>query len=521
MPERPAGYVPPPEPILDLHDIQGDILSGFNKPHQALIGIRIPSGSKARAKSWLARLLPHVENSSVERTLESKRRVREARRALKPKPRQTETFLNVAFSYAGLTKLAYDTEGFSRAFVEGQARRAVSKLGDPADETVEGSPRRWKIGGSDETTPDILLICGADIRANRDALRTSLIDDALAARLDPFWWQDGDDLPAAIGEGGEVITGREHFGFKDGIARLRVRGRRPGTGDFFAERVAGTPQDATLPEFSDPGAPLVWPGQILLGLARQSSTDPRLPFPVQPVAPVWAKNGSYLVFRRLRQNVPAFRDFVRTQTLELRRLTAQRTLTEERVAAMLVGRWPNGFPLESSPRVPRSAHATPLNNFTFMRPNWPGRNTIPADVFGDRCPLSAHIRKVNPRDQGSDLGPPADSLRRQMIRRGIAYGNELRKGARDEDDRGLLFLSFQASIEETFETIVQAWVNGTTGPAPSGFDMLLGQNPSGGKRYCFLMGHRLETSERFVVATGGGYFFAPSISAIRTVLAAK
>jgi len=58
------------------------------------------------------------------------------------------------------------------------------------------------------------------------------------------------------------------------------------------------------------------------------------------------------------------------------------------------------------------------------------------------------------------------------------------------------------------------------GPTPGGgYDMMLGRAPGDAERFCYIGGHRVATSTPFVYATGGGYFFAPSISAIRKVLA--
>ena len=152
-------------------------------------------------------------------------------------------------------------------------------------------------------------------------------------------------------------------------------------------------------------------------------------------------------------------------------------------------------------------------------PGWPPGSSSQVDILGARCPISAHIRKVNPRDQGSDLGPPADNLRRSILRRGIPYGKALPSDNSDDADRGLLFLCYQASIEDTFETITQDWMNSTAGPTPpQSFDMLIGRNPNGGERFCFFGATRVATKELFVYPTGGGYFFTPAISGIRDVL---
>jgi hypothetical protein len=62
---------------------------------------------------------------------------------------------------------------------------------------------------------------------------------------------------------------------------------------------------------------------------------------------------------------------------------------------------------------------------------------------------------------------------------------------------------------------------------PGGHDILVGQNDIPGEsrqRRCTLFGSdiqqaTLETSAQWIIPTGGGYFFVPSIAALRDVLA--
>src|SRR5260370_76048 len=76
-----------------------------------------------------------------------------------------------------------------------------------------------------------------------------------------------------------------------------------------------------------------------------------------------------------------------------------------------------------------------------------------ADPAGITCPWAAHIRKVNPRDSGSDTGGRDSSYARRLLRVGVPFGKPLKdRYAQMKDDsqkgeRGLLFLSIQASIE--------------------------------------------------------------------------
>ena len=156
-----------------------------------------------------------------------------------------------------------------------------------------------------------------------------------------------------------------------------------------------------------------------------------------------------------------------------------------------------------------------------------------ADPVGVACPWAAHIRKVNLRDSGSDIGGRIATYSRRLLRVGVAFGKSLEDRYGDQPDpqngdRGLLFLSIQASIENQFEFLQARWMNDPTRPkTPGGHDMIVGQNAAagGGVRRCTIFGSGLQQEEvsaagQFVIPTGGGYFFVPSLSALREVIAA-
>src|SRR5262249_28033750 len=94
-------------------------------------------------------------------------------------------------------------------------------------------------------------------------------------------------------------------------------------------------------------------------------------------------------------------------------------------------------------------------------------------------------------------------------------------------DRGLLFLCYQTSIERQFEFLTNHWVNTTRAPEDGGFDIIIGQNGSGAGRERTVdlsalqqPSQTLTFQPEWVIPTGGGYFFAPSIDALTTVLSA-
>jgi len=139
------------------------------------------------------------------------------------------------------------------------------------------------------------------------------------------------------------------------------------------------------------------------------------------------------------------------------------------------------------------------------------------------CPVSAHIRKMNPRGITSEIGNllpnPADSQRHRLLRRGFAYGppspSTPYRPVEDGLDRGLVFLSYQTSIDEQFEFVVRRWANEPNFPEQvSGYDPIIGQNNRNAtRRRWFQLGEgeagRISTTLEWVLPTGGGYYFAP------------
>jgi len=256
--------------------------------------------------------------------------------------------------------------------------------------------------------------------------------------------------------------------------------------------------------------------------------------PADPT-PSWARNGSYLVVRRLRQDVGAFWSFVRAQAAALATKPGFEGMTPERLASLFVGRWPSGAPLARTPDrelEPLGADSCANNAFAFHTAYDEVAVTgCPPDMFpvaiadpdGVRCPYAAHIRKVNPRADGTDTAGMSDVFTHALLRRGIPYGEPFTEGEPPGSvDRGLLFLSYQSSIKNQFSFLIQHWVNRSDAPhGKYGHDPIIGQNrlSPGRERFVTLRAasgaeQTVELPQDFVVPTGGGYFFAPSISAL-------
>jgi deferrochelatase/peroxidase EfeB len=117
--------------------------------------------------------------------------------------------------------------------------------------------------------------------------------------------------------------------------------------------------------------------------------------------------------------------------------------------------------------------------------------------------------------------PPAEAARHRIIRRGIPYGSPWEAG-HDDEPRGLLFVTYQADVERQFEHVWRRWLNGPDFPRPgAGRDALVGQiSPPGGQRPALFARHGQSGRYSAVRLSGfvtphyGGYFLAPSISAL-------
>jgi Dyp-type peroxidase family len=530
--------VAPAEPVLATTDIQGLIVPGFNKPHQTLVGVRFPSTPDGRAACrTLMKELSH-EVTTAAAALNDRalfRRERQLQRSVRVKRERNMVCLAIGFSAKGLAALTPGARSISSPAFQTNLAARSKLLGDPTDPKDEGHPNQWIIGGPDNE-PDALLVLAGDERQDVDALLITLLPRLARAGMTVLYNENGDIR--------EDLPGHEHFGFDDGVSQPGVRGLTSSQPDSYLTPRYLDPQ--VVPDcwlYGLPGQNLVWPGEFVFGYPR-TSPDPLIPGPTATLAPDWTRNGSFLVFRRLRQDVGLFWRTMREEAKRLSRLPGFENMTDERLAALMVGRWPSGAPVNRTPEADNAVLGKDRyanNHFRFDSDTEPVKlrggieDSYPqakADPAGITCPWAAHIRKVNVRDSGTDMGGGDASTRRRILRRGITFGKPLEDRYAEESDsargqRGLLFLSVQTSIEEQFEFLQTRWMNDPTRPKmPGGHDILIGQNgqpQEKGVRRCTLFGSGLqtgvvETDAKWVIPTGGGYFFLPSVSALREVL---
>ncbi len=521
---------PPPtvgEPLFASSDIQGNIAPGFATEEQRLVGLRFKDPADVPgARLLLTQLLPSVTPMSVVFPAR-KARGAVARGDSLASALSADVWLNVALNAEALSLLGHDEVArLDKAFEFGMSARSYS-LGDPRDPMfADGAPNpghrsNWVAGGPGREIHVLLTLAGTDAAA---------IDSRVGAILGLDGANHFDvvlDLPG-------VRRDTEHFGFVDGLSQPGPRGLVPGDQPVPLTTRLPLVSRAGEPELSRPGQPLVWPGQYLLGQPTQLPSDYRTAGPVRPNLPPFAHNGSFLVFRRLGQDVAAFYDDTATVAGELAAKPGFGHVTPELLRALIVGRWPSGQPVMRSPYADQpsdEAGRDPLNHFQFARAvpdiELDGRPIAGAgaDPSGSVCPVLAHIRKVNPRDLPTDQGAEFRTLTFQMLRRGFSFGppydHENPGNEQNGAERGLAFLSYQASIENQFEILNNKWMNVDGGPQSGGHDLLVGQNSTPGQGRAragtLLSGTGqavVSVTRPWVVPTGGGYFFAPSIASL-------
>ena len=168
-------------------------------------------------------------------------------------------------------------------------------IGDPTNPAAEGNKRNWKFGGRPENEADIVVIVASDDGALRQGVVDTLLATLAAGHLDLVFQQDGRTLPSPW-------VGHEHFGFKDGVSQPGVRGRASAVADDFLTPRHIKSDDLRSEYFGKPGQLLLWPGEFILGSARQPQSplttttaagDTAADFPPgRETVPTWSSGGS-------------------------------------------------------------------------------------------------------------------------------------------------------------------------------------------------------------------------------------
>lgn len=485
------------EDVLSLlQTLQGNILKGHGRHHTANLFFTLKAGSERASRRMLRDLANFHVTSAYRQLLEADRYKRAGKKRKGGKG-------GGPFVHVALTAPGYDAIG--RPDAKPQDPEFLRGMSDPGSikDLADPALAQWE--------PNFRgTIHGLVIAAHESASETG----ALAAQLRELiedaggevFIQHGNALFNAAGEG------IEHFGYVDGRSQPLMLAEdvieeREATGTARWDPAFG-PDIALVP---DPGAQV--PGAQVPGGQLQTAF------------------GSYLIFRKLEQQVRAFK----TREQEIADILHLKKDDRERAGAMIVGRFEDGTPVTLSQTA---RGLKPPNDF---------------DYDGDpgiRCPFHAHIRKVNPRGSGGTPNGEADEREVLMPRRGIPYEDKHREVPPSElpdagsmaefrktvapklprDGVGLLFMAYNADIGRQFKFTQQSWANATgfplKPPGPHGIDPVIGQGPptADDQKLPKAWDEPAATNivdkvdfAGFVHMKGGVYLFAPSLTFLLTL----
>ncbi|HEY7118705.1 MAG TPA: hypothetical protein VH475_19095 [Tepidisphaeraceae bacterium] len=468
---------------LDLNDIQGIVLRRYPMPVARNVLLEVQDAAAARA------VLGRLAGGDEADALQVSSAASPPDSAASP---PTMTYrLYVGITWPGLVALGIDdlVPGVSfrsfPAFVAGAAARAPA-LGDNGP----SAPDQW-IDSFTTNGGHVLVTLYAPSR-NLLEEHSACLDQILASNnaFTELWRGDGEALIEKDENGVPGYVRKAHFGYRDAITEPTVRG---GPGPY--------PPDHQQP--CDP-----W-----LFVLMDEAPNYYIPDP-----PELGRNGSFGVFRIEEQDVVGFENYLQCQ---------KDRIDPELLAAKLMGRWRNGVPLALSPDTdspPGGMDPDKLNDFEYVNAGGSG------DPWGERTPIGAHIRRLNPRGQpvkGQAL-PGGSNNDHRIIRRALPYGpTYLPSEPYDGIERGLIGYFINTSIENQFEFVLREWINsadavgavrldprakdvvtGTNDPADSVFEI---PQPDGAPPL------RITGFGNFTHARATTYCFLPSITALKFI----
>ncbi|MFT4765709.1 MAG: Dyp-type peroxidase family [Oleispira sp.] len=508
--------------VLDLYDIQGHVCKGYGRygfPKARYCFLNFQHASSAR--EFLLQLVDKVTTSETWPTSDN-----DDYHTIKP----SATF-NIGFTYAGLVALDLplrSLKGFPVDFTMGMKARS-ELLGD----TGISSPEHWDAIWQSEQVHAWVAINGRD----QDAIEfefnglESLVKqhpdgvEILSGIKGPnstiLHYQDA----SAVFENG-MPSAKEHFGFTDGISNPYFAGcgnslkRIPGRGKLMRD---GSWQALAT-------------GEFILG-----HIDEAQEYPPAPEPKLLSRNGTFMVYRKLHENVDTF-------TAYIDNLAKDFNGSRDLLLAKMAGRWPdNGAPLTLAAsddekacldarmidieRRVNEGDELAVTEREALRSQWVDF-TYNEDQSGGKCPIGAHARRTNTRgsletEKGAFHRPGALIDRRRLMRRGLPYGG-IDEAVSDEAEQGIIFMSIGASIERQFEFVQQQWVNYSNDfKLGNDKDPIIGSNDGHlADKHIIQADTGDDNNEppffctqmpRFVETRGGDYFFIPSISALRMI----
>lgn len=381
-------------------------------------------------------------------------------------------WVSLAFTFNGLRKLGVDQQSlatFPEPFKQGMAARA-KMLGD----TGINHPDNWEDNITSEALHAVVILFARDkeerdrcIKKHDEYLKESpgveVLSSLLIEAIPPYDYV------------------HEHFGYHDRLTTPVIEGMgiEPTPGSHAPSKA----------------------GEFFLGYPDETGV-----IPIQPQPEILSKNGSFLGYRKIREYVGAFRDFLKAN--------GNTPEEQELVAAKLMGRWrKTGAPLVLSPDkddLELGFDDQRNNNFDYEK----------MDPHGYACPMSSHIRRMNVRDSRVSR----IMNRRLIIRRGGTFGPYLPDDAPDDGaNRGIAVFGGCADLARQFEFLISVWANDPefqelnekdpfAGSIDGPFEVTVPKRP---------IKKKLKGLNAFTTVTGGAYFFMPGIRALKYLASLK
>jgi Dyp-type peroxidase family len=428
------------------------------------------------------------------------------------KPAPGSLVLNVGVTYEGLRVLGLSESQlalFPQEFREGMEARA-SMLGD----FRANHPRRWRLPLRNWNVPAAAAPLAVEMSAVH--LVVQLRVGSQVAEIDPT--QPGHPLHPTIKQ---LFNKPGTAQPRDGVRLLSIQGMRRlfNPANQVVEHF-GFADGGSDPVFDKADEGRTYRNRVHLGeflLGRDNESDVALPpsTPEDRERMAWLRDGSFLVVRKLSQRVDVLHNM-------LIRASAETGLDRATILAKMMGRRQDGTSLADP--------STAGNDFDYAN-----------DADAARCPFHAHIRRANPRPQDPGQvvgGPPVPPGGRhpRLMRRGMSYGPPFAlpqdptvPAKPDGNERGLVFMAYNASIAEQFE-VIQRWISGgnSAGGHSRQSDPFLGVPDCDEQRtYRFEesgVAQRIaldaapavnEEPKPFVRLEWGMYLFTPSVTALR------
>jgi Dyp-type peroxidase family len=539
---------------LDLADIQGNILQDFVSgfPAARFFLLRIEDSGSIGA--YKARQFVLEYRAKVTTALRWAPSGAFTQKIQTTKP---DVAINIGFTFMGLYRLELPTRTLSRLpteFVDGMKARAEI-LGDKVNVGTTGvagqevdAVAQWDPVWRRDEQAHIIIGLNSGIDGDGNPLpgldrETKALQD-LCAKYDleilsghdknGALWQDACALlapgpaPSAVGNKQQMVNNKatgchpvpvEHFGFIDGISNPVFEGQ---FGSPWADFEMSVGNGKLLPakKGQDPLDPERWAplatGELLLGYPDEA----------QEIAPMAApgeimRNGTFMVFRKLHENVKSFHDYFDQAASVYAKANNVPVDDACRILkAKMAGRWEDGVPVAVAPTIAEwrefdKKHKGDLTDRAYT-------NFIYSDdKAGAKCPVASHMRRANTRDDLNNLSSVLNN-RRRILRRGQPYGKTTMD---DAGDHGIIFLIMCADLGRQWEFVQQQWINyGLDANAGNDTCPIVGNRGGGDSKFIVPVDPKSSETPfiaaglpQFVETRGGDYFFLPSMTALRMI----